>query len=126
MAGQPQPPPWLLLAIALITGGGGGAAVMRLNDPRPDPFTGTQAAQMEARLQAAIAAQATRIEVAEEKDANHRMSPWHDAAGVQITRTSLRMQRNEDALVHIGARLDSVVKLLERIQAKLDELEDAR
>ena len=40
----------LILVTALIAGGGGGLIHNKFNDPRPDPYTGTQGHVLEARI----------------------------------------------------------------------------
>ena len=44
----------LVFMLALVGGGSGTYFTGKLNPPRPDPFTGTEARQMEARIQARL------------------------------------------------------------------------
>jgi len=44
---------WIvILVLALLGGGGGNYIIQKANPPRPDPFTGSQARDMETRLSA--------------------------------------------------------------------------
>lgn len=109
-----EPPKLVLYLIALIIGGSGGVLTSVVNPPRPDPFTGTEAIQLEARLYQRLSS----VEEQHQVMLQTVIQLTNDAA-----RTKVQISNLKERMIRLRKELDSLDTVKSIYHPKIGKVE---